>query len=100
MKVVADYDDDDISQHEVMVPHSTVVTDTANSNNSTATSSSTNSTTTIATTAAAAAAANKGYRRIEEWHNDNHDPQHVLKSLQQEQAKWKRKFEDLGGDGI
>ena len=92
-KIVADYDDDDISQHEVMVPHDHGVGTNAMINNSTTTMTSSSSNTTTTTTAT-------GYRRIEDWHNDNHDPQHVLKQLQQEQAKWKRKFEDLGGDGI
>lgn len=41
-----------------------------------------------------------GYRRIEDWHEENKNERHVLTHLKQEQAKWAMKFEDLGGDGI
>jgi hypothetical protein len=70
-------DDDEISQHEYM------------DENANKTSETTNSKTT-------------GYRRIEDWHEDQvtKNPQHVLTRLQQEQALWKNKFEDVGGDGI
>ena len=64
-------DDDDISQHSVMAEENTV-----------------NMTTT------------SGYRPIEAWHEENRSPTHVLDSLKREQAHWKGKFEDLGGDGI
>ena len=64
-------DDDDISQHTIMVD---------------------NTNTTTATT--------KGYRPIESWHKENRNPTHVLDHLKREQAHWKGKFEDLSGDGI
>lgn len=41
-----------------------------------------------------------GYRRIEDWHEENRNEKHVLTHLKQERAKWALKFEDLGGDGI
>jgi hypothetical protein len=68
---------DDISQHEYV------------DENANKTSETTNSKTT-------------GYRRIEDWHEDQvtKNPQHVLIRLQQEQALWKNRFEDVGGDGI
>ncbi|KAG7363265.1 hypothetical protein IV203_026625 [Nitzschia inconspicua] len=40
------------------------------------------------------------YRSIEEWHDDTHDPNHVIDHLKRERAKWAKMFEDLGGDGI
>jgi hypothetical protein len=40
------------------------------------------------------------YRRIEDWHDDTHDPTHVIEHLKRERAEWSKKFEDLGGDGI
>jgi hypothetical protein len=40
------------------------------------------------------------YRRIEDWHHENHDPNHVIKHLKREQARWASAFEDLWGDGI
>jgi len=41
-----------------------------------------------------------GYRAIEEWHKETSNPKQVLEQLKREQARWKAKFEDLGGDGI
>lgn len=41
-----------------------------------------------------------GYRRIEDWHDETHDPKHVIEHLKREQARWTKTFEDLGGDGI
>lgn len=66
-------DDDDISQHFVMYDEA----NTTSSNTTTA-----------------------GYRPIEAWHKENRNPTHVLDHLKREQAHWKGKFEDLGGDGI
>jgi hypothetical protein len=40
------------------------------------------------------------YRRIEDWHEEHHDPSHVIEHLKRERAKWQKTFEDLGGDGI
>jgi hypothetical protein len=40
------------------------------------------------------------YRRIEDWHEEHHDPNHVIEHLKREQARWRKTFEDLGGDGI
>ena len=71
-------DDDDISQHVIMV----------NDQNMTTTTTKTTTT------------GGGGYRPIEAWHQDNRSPTHVLDSLKREQAHWKSKFEDLGGDGI
>lgn len=67
-------DDDDVSQHEFMEENA-------------------NRTTAKQTT---------GYRRIEDWHEDEvtRNPQTLLARLQQDQAQWKKRFEDLGGDGI
>ena len=44
--------------------------------------------------------AKQRYRPIEDWHQENQSPTHVLDSLKREQAHWKGKFQDLGGDGI
>jgi hypothetical protein len=65
-------DDVDTSQHEYM------------DENANKTSETTDSKTT-------------GYRRIEDWHEDqvSKNPKHVLTQLQQEQAGWKNKFEDV-----
>ena len=43
-----------------------------------------------------------GYRPIEEWHEENHNPKHALHSLQQEKRRWSKKFDSLvnGGGGI
>ena len=41
-----------------------------------------------------------GYRSIEEWHEESHNPNHVIEHLKREQARWAKTFEDLGGDGI
>lgn len=38
----------------------------------------------------------KGYRRIEEWHEETRDSKHVIRQLQQEKARWKKTFDDLG----
>jgi hypothetical protein len=40
------------------------------------------------------------YRRIEDWYDDTHNPNHVIDHLKREQARWAKTFEDLGGDGI
>ena len=72
-------DDDDISQHNIMI-------DDDNHDNK---ANATKTTTTA-----------KGYRPIESWHQENLNPSHVLDHLKREQAHWKGKFEDLGGDGI
>uniref|UniRef100_A0A7S3L6F2 Uncharacterized protein n=1 Tax=Amphora coffeiformis TaxID=265554 RepID=A0A7S3L6F2_9STRA len=69
-------DDDDISQHTIMIDDD----------------DNTNATTTLTMA--------KGYRPIESWHQENRNPTHVLDHLKREQAHWKGKFEDLGGDGI
>ena len=71
-------DDDDISQHAIMAD---AIRDNNNQNMT-------------------MAAASPGYRPIEDWHNTNRNPTHVLDSLKREQAHWRGKFEDLGGDGI
>ena len=63
-------DDDDISQHAVMADQTSQQSSTA------------------------------GYRSIESWHHANRNPIHVLDRLKREQAHWRSKFEDLGGDGI
>ena len=76
-------DDDDISQHTVSVDD--------NGNNNKANSTTTTTTTTTTAT---------GYRPIESWHRENRNPNHVLDQLKREQAHWKGRFEDLGGDGI
>ena len=89
-------DDDDISQYEFM----------DNTADGTATASKKMNTTneTMATTGNSSNNSTKptGYRRIEDWHEDDvsKNPQHVLIRLQQEKAIWDKKFEDLGGDGI
>ena len=72
-------DDDDISQHMLMVANATTTTTMTNHNNEEGA---------------------KGYRPIEAWHQENRNPTHVLDHLKREQAHWKGKFEDLGGDGI
>jgi hypothetical protein len=43
-----------------------------------------------------------GYRSIEDWHKNEaaKNRREVLTMLNQEQAKWSSKFEDLYGDGI
>jgi hypothetical protein len=66
-------DDDEISQHEFM---------SVNGTNPDPTSMRT------------------GYRPIEEWHEETKNSKHALDQLRMEKAKWARKFEDLGGDGI
>ena len=42
------------------------------------------------------------YRPIEEWHDEQveENPKQVLTKLQQEKAKWDKKFENMGGEGI
>lgn len=72
-------DDDDISQHDFMDESTTVGTD-----------------------AMAGGAKKTGYRSVEDWHEEDvaKNPQHALTRLQQERAQWKKKYEDLGGDGI
>ena len=82
---VDDIDDDDISQHSIMVEDGINFTDTTTMSTNAA---STNSTGGV------------GYRRIEDWNHSNRNPTHVLDSLKRDQAHWKGKFEDLGGDGI
>jgi len=36
-----------------------------------------------------------GYQRIEEWHEENQDSEHVLRHLKQEKARWAKTFDDL-----
>jgi hypothetical protein len=40
------------------------------------------------------------YRQIEDWHEEHHDPNHVIEHLKPEQARWRKTLIDLGGDGI
>ena len=69
-------DDDDVSQHLFLV----------NSNN--------NQTTTQPPK-------RKGYQRIEDWHETNHNPTHTIDHLKREKARWKATFHNLdGGAGI
>ena len=44
----------------------------------------------------------QGYRPIEDWHEEHvqTNPKHVLTQLQQEKAKWSKKFESMSGEGI
>ena len=35
------------------------------------------------------------YRPIEEWHEETHDPKHVILQLKQEKARWKETFGDM-----
>ncbi len=37
----------------------------------------------------------KGYRPIEEWHEETQDRKHVIRQLKQEKARWKKTFRDL-----
>lgn len=74
-------DDDDISQHAIMADAMTQDKNIQNTTTATPTSSG-------------------GYRPIEDWHHSNRNPSHVIDSLKRDQAHWKGKFEDLGGDGI
>ncbi len=37
----------------------------------------------------------KGYRPIEEWHEETHDPKHVIQQLKQEKARWEKTFGDV-----
>lgn len=43
-----------------------------------------------------------GYRPIEDWHEEHvsKNPRRVLTQLQQEKARWNKKFESMGGEGI
>lgn len=42
----------------------------------------------------------RGYQRAEDWHEENHNPTHVIDNLKREKLRWKQKFEGLGGNGI
>jgi hypothetical protein len=41
-----------------------------------------------------------GYKRIEDWHVETHDPNHMVEHLKRERARWAKTFEGLGSDGI
>ena len=37
----------------------------------------------------------KGYRPIEEWHEETRDPKHAIQQLKEEKARWKKTFDNL-----
>lgn len=37
----------------------------------------------------------KGYRRIEEWHEETRDPKEVIRQLKQEKTRWKKTFDEF-----
>ena len=64
---------------------------TSSSNTTTTTKS--NSTTEKETTTTTTT----GYRRIEEWHEENHDSKHVIRHLKRERTRWNKTFDNLAG---
>lgn len=93
-------DDDDISQHEY--DHN--CNDVANEYSSSSLSSVQSKSNKSITGSKDGGGGGGGYRPIEEWHAETErqskSQQRVLQRLEGEQARWSRKFESLGGDGI